>query len=412
MSLFQEFTLPNGTKLQNRIAKAAMEENLADAEHLPSDDLYRLYKSWADGGAGLIITGNVMIDSRAATGPGGVILEDDRSIARFEKMAKLMSSNGAQAWMQINHPGRQMPKDLGQPTIAPSAVALQLGANSKVFGKPREMTEEEIEEMIQRFARTAALAEQAKFDGVEIHAAHGYLISQFLSPLANKRSDKWGGSIENRARFLIEVVKAVRAAVSERFSVAVKLNSADFQRGGFSPEDAKFVVMQLNELRVDLVEISGGSYEEPAMMGGPKNDSTLAREAYFLEFAKDISSVAKMPIMVTGGIRRKAVAETVVNSGVAMVGIATALSLNPNLPRDWRQNIESAPSMKPVLWKNKPLSSLANMAMVRYQFQRIIRGKPTESNVAPWRAFVLDLIRRKWKSREYRNWLSKKYRTS
>ena len=387
-----------------------MEENLSDYEHTPSEDIFKLYRAWANGGAGLIITGNVMIDSKAATGPGGIILENDKNLSKFQEWAKIITAHGAQAWMQINHPGRQMPKELGQPTIAPSEVALNLGPNSKVFGVPREMTSNEIEDIIKRFETTARLAEKAGFTGVEIHAAHGYLISQFLSPLSNKRTDQWGGSLENRSRFLIEVVKAVRSHVSKKFAVAVKLNSADFQRGGFSPEDAKYVVGLLNDLNVDLVELSGGSYEAPAMMGKAKDSSTLAREAYFLEFAQDISSIAKMPLMITGGVRRKEVAEHAVTSGVSMVGIATALALNPNLPNDWFNNIDSAPQLIPVTWKNKPLASMTNMSMVRYQFRKIVKGKKTDSNVTPIKAFVLDLFCRKLKSREYRNWIAEKAR--
>lgn len=143
------------------------------------------------------------------------------------------------------------------------------------------MTESMIAEVIQRFANTARLGEKAGFTGVEIHAAHGYLLSQFLSPLSNKRQDQWGGSLENRARILIEIVEAVRKVVSPQFTVAVKLNSADFQRGGFSAEDAQQVVKMLNEHAVDLVELSGGSYEAPAMQGQARDGRTLAREAYF-----------------------------------------------------------------------------------------------------------------------------------
>lgn len=405
MSLFTPLTLPNGNIIPNRIAKAAMEENLTDQNHAPSEKLFKLYKAWADGGVGLMITGNVMIDRRAMTGPGGVVLEDEQHLEQFKQWAQQISANGAQAWMQINHPGRQMPKDLGQATLAPSAVALELGAASNVFGKPRAMSQHEIEEVIQRFARTAALAEAAGFHGVEIHAAHGYLISQFLSPRVNQRKDQWGGSIKNRSRLLLEVIQAVRKAVSPGFAVAVKLNSADFQRGGFSPEDASYVVRQLNHLPVDLVEISGGSYEAPAMMNVTRSASTQAREAYFLSFAEDIEKIAEMPIMVTGGIRRKPVAESVLQSGVAMVGIATALSLNPQLPNDWRQGQDKVIQMRPVTWKNKALSSQASMAMVKFQFERIIQGKTPQAAVSPVKALLRDAICQKRKSSAYRKWI-------
>lgn len=241
MTAFQPLQLPNGTYIPNRIAKAAMEENLADASQGPSAELLRLYQAWAAGGAGLLLTGNVMVDRRAMTGPCGVVLEDERQLDKFREWARIGRAQGAQMWMQINHPGRQMQANLGQQTVAPSAVALELGGLSKMFPLPKALDEVEIQDLVQRFARTAQLAEQAGFTGVQIHAAHGYLLSQFLSPISNKRTDSWGGSLENRARLLLEVVKAVRAVVAPDFCVAVKLNSADFQRGGFDAADAKRV---------------------------------------------------------------------------------------------------------------------------------------------------------------------------
>jgi 2,4-dienoyl-CoA reductase-like NADH-dependent reductase (Old Yellow Enzyme family) len=263
MSPFTPLVLPNGAVISNRLAKAAMEENMADHEHLPSQSLFRLYQAWADGGAGLILTGNVMIDRRALTGPGGIVLENEAHLDRFNEWARIGRSKGAHFWMQINHPGRQVPASLGQPTIAPSAVPLDLGALSRMFPVPKEMTEQEIDDVVQQFARTAGLAERAGFTGVEIHAAHGYLINQFLSPLSNRRTDRWGGSLENRARLLRNVIEAVRAQVRPEFCVSVKLNSADFQRGGFDTADAHGVLEMLNALPIDLVEISGGNYEAP-----------------------------------------------------------------------------------------------------------------------------------------------------
>lgn len=402
MSLFSPLTLPNGATIPNRIAKAAMEENMADGDHAPSVELISLYRAWAEGGSGLIITGNVMIDARAMTGAAGVVLEDDRYLDRFKTWADVARSGGGQVWMQINHPGRQMPAGLGQPTLAPSAVALDLGAQSKAFPVPREMTPADIAEVERRFVNTAVLAERAGFTGVEIHAAHGYLLSQFLSPLANHRKDRWGGSLENRARLLLDIVRSVRAAVSAGFAVAVKLNSADFQRGGFSPEDAQAVVAMLGNLGVDLVELSGGSYEAPAMMGAARDDRTLAREAYFLEFARKIGAVATMPLMVTGGIRRREVAETVIESGVAMAGIATALAIEPNLPRNWKLGKNDAPALKPITWKNKPVASSAHMAAVRYQLVRLSRRRPTAPDVSPVWALLIAQICAKRSARRYR----------
>jgi 2,4-dienoyl-CoA reductase-like NADH-dependent reductase (Old Yellow Enzyme family) len=408
MDMFERLTLPNGSVIANRIAKAAMEENMADADQAPSEQLMRLYQSWADGEAGLILTGNVMVDGRAMTGPGGVVLEDDRHLDKFKRWASIGRSRGAQFWLQINHPGRQMQANLGQETWAPSAVPLDLGKLSKRFAAPRMMTQDLIAEVIGRFARSAQLGEQAGFSGVEIHAAHGYLVNQFLSPLTNQRTDQWGGSLENRARLLLEIVKAVRAVVSPQFAVAVKLNSADFQRGGFTTDDARQVVEMLGLLRVDLVELSGGSYEAPAMQGQARDGRTLAREAYFLEFARDIKAVAKMPVMVTGGIRRRLVVEQVLGTGVDMVGMATALAIDPYLPRDWRLGKDTAPELRPITWNNKVLASLANMAVVKFQLQKLSKGKTPNPNVSPLRALTLQQIAIAFRTRQYRRWVAQR----
>jgi len=370
MNVFDTLMLPNGSTVKNRIAKAAMEENMADADQAPSEALMRLYQAWADGGAGLIITGNVMVDGRAMTGPGGVVLQDDQQLDKFKRWARIGRSGGAQFWLQINHPGRQMQSNLGQKTWAPSAVPLELGTMSKRFATPHAMPPGVIEEVIQRFANTARLGEQAGFTGVEIHAAHGYLLSQFLSPLTNQRKDEWGGSLENRARLLLEIVKAVRAVVSVDFAVAVKLNSADFQRGGFTTEDAKKVV-----------------------------------EWLFVEFARDLQTVAKMPVMVTGGIRRRAVAESVVQSGVDMVGIGTALAIDPHLPRDWLQGKDNAPQLPAITWKNKAIASLANMAVVKFQLRKLSRAKKPDPSVSPLRALIVQQLFMAYRTRQYRKWI-------
>jgi 2,4-dienoyl-CoA reductase-like NADH-dependent reductase (Old Yellow Enzyme family) len=304
--------------------------------------------------------------------------------------------------MQINHPGRQMPAAMGQETIAPSAVPMDMGNFSKQFSAPRAMTEADIADVKQRFVDTAKLAEQFGFTGVQIHAAHGYLLSQFLSPITNKRTDRWGGSLENRARLLVDVVNGVRQAVGKGFAVAVKLNSADFQKGGFSSEDARQVVSMLNSLGVDLIELSGGSYEAPAMHGQTRDGRTLAREAYFLEFAKDIATVATMPIMVTGGIRRYPVVEQVLGSGIAMAGMGTALAIDPHLPKAWRADQSASPLLRAITWKNKVLSSIGYMAMVKYQLRRLSQGKPTKPNVAPALALAMQQWETAIRNRQYR----------
>ena len=271
----------------------------------------------------------------------------------------------------------------------------------------RAMTHQGIEQLIQRFVDTAVKAEQAGFDGVQIHAAHGYLISQFLSPLTNKREDEFGGSIENRMRLLIAVIKAVRARVAPSFAVAVKINSADFQRGGFDANDAKTVILAMNTLAVDLVELSGGSYESPAMQGSTADGRTLQREAYFLDFAKDIAQVATMPIMTTGGVRRLAIAEDVLTHGIDVIGMGTALAMNSSLPNDWKKDDQLSAHNPSVQWKDKTLSAIATMAVVKRQLRRIGEGKPPKPNASPIFSLISDRIRVKKLTKRYQGYLAR-----
>ncbi len=408
--LFAPLTLPNGAVIPNRLAKAAMEENMAENDALPGKALLALYDAWAKGGAGLILTGNVMVDARAMTGPGGVVLDAAQPLEPFRAWARAARAGGAQVWMQINHPGRQTQAALGQGAVAPSAVALDLAQYSKLFAQPRALTADEIGDLVERFATTAARAEEAGFTGVQIHAAHGYLLSQFLSPLTNRRTDAWGGSLENRARLLLDIVRAVRARVSPGFCVGVKLNSADFQKGGFEAADAVAVVGWLNALAVDLVELSGGSYESPAMQGEAKS-STLAREAYFVDFAREIGAAARMPVMVTGGVRRLAVAAQALEpkngrDGVDLVGIARAMAFAPDLPDRWRRGETPEVALPPVTWKNKVMASLAEMAVAKAQLRRMGAGRSPKATISPLWSLVRDQLWAKGRTKRYRAWVA------
>lgn len=402
-SVFTSFILPNGQVLKNRLVKAAMEENLATIEHLPGNELKQLYKAWSNGGVGLIITGNVMIDHLAMTGPGGVVLEQDTDLTPFVELTTLSKANDTKIWMQINHPGRQVFKKMGGKVLSPSDVALDMGKHSGMFSRPKPMQESEIQDVIQRFTTTATKAEKAGFDGVEVHAAHGYLLAQFLSPLTNKRQDRWGGSLENRARLLIEVIRSIQANCSRDFSVAVKLNSADFQRGGFDVEDAEQVVLMLESLNVDLVELSGGNYEVPAMQGRTADDRTLAREAYFLEFASKIAGNTSVPIMTTGGVHRFEIAERVIHSGVKLVGMASALAVTPDLPNKWLQDKTVIGHIPVVQWKDKTLSGLATMAIVKQQLRKIAANRLPKLNVSPLWALITDQLRSAKLTKRYKN---------
>ncbi|MFF9853847.1 NADH:flavin oxidoreductase/NADH oxidase family protein [Streptomyces litmocidini] len=404
--LFSPLLLRSGQVLKNRIAKAAMEENMADDGQLPGERILTLYRRWAAGGAGLLITGNVMVHAEALTGPAGIVLDQYAPLKPFTEWAKAAKSGGGVAWMQINHPGRQVPANMPGVAWGPSDIGVSLGKRSSRFGRPTPMTPQQIDDTVTRFAITAHLAEKAGFDGVEIHAAHGYLLSQFLSPLVNKRTDQWGGSLRNRARLLLDIVRAIRIAVSPAFAVAVKLNSADFQRGGFEADDARQVIEMLEPLGVDLVELSGGSYESPAMTGRPADNRTQAREAYFLDLAKDLVKTSPLPLMLTGGINRRVTAERVLYNGVALVGMGTALTLTPDLPRRWWDYREADRTMEPLTWSDKALAATASMARVRHQMRRLARGRNTKPDTSPLLALISERRKQRSALRSYRAWLA------
>ncbi len=344
--LSEGLKLPCGLELPNRLAKAAMTEGLADSKNNVTPELVNLYRVWGQGGTGLLITGNVLVDRRYLEAVGNVVIEgqpDDAALQGLKDMAAASREQGARIIMQISHSGRQTPQSICERPVAPSAVPLEMpGRSIAPFGNPRALTGDEVEDVRARFVNAICVAEQAGFDGVQVHAAHGYLISQFLSPKTNKRTDKWGGTLENRARLLLEIIREARQKVSPGFAIGVKLNSADFQHGGFSHEDCLAVVDWLNAEAIDFIEVSGGNYEQPQMAGAdvgtpPECDgrlaaSTIAREAYFVEYAKSVGSRAKAPVMATGGFRTRAAMEAALAAGMTdIVGLARPLCIEPDL---------------------------------------------------------------------------------
>ncbi|MBI3213612.1 MAG: NADH:flavin oxidoreductase/NADH oxidase family protein [Mycobacterium sp.] len=304
--------LPCGQVLPNRLMKAAMSEALSDTSHAPGAHLDRLYRTWSQGGYGLLITGNVMVDRTQLGEPGNVVIEDDRDLDALSRWAKSTHDGGVPIWVQLNHPGRQSnPLALGHVPVAPSAVPMSLPGSPT----PRALTSAEIEDIIERFVTAAVVCETAGFDGVQIHGAHGYLVTQFLSPLTNLRTDEWGGDPRRRMRFLLEIVRRVRSRVSPTFALSVKLNSADFQRGGFSEDESRGVVAALADEGLDLIEISGGNYESPAMSGSA-TAGTRDREAYFLDYARTVRRLAgDVPLAVTGGFRSRSAIEAALRAG-------------------------------------------------------------------------------------------------
>lgn len=357
--LQQPLALPCGATLPNRLCKAAMTEGLADHRLRATEKHERLYRLWSEGGAGLLITGNVQVDRRQLERSGNVAIDSDEGREQLRAWAAAGTVGGNHLWMQINHPGRQTPMYVNRRPKAPSAVQLKLLGS---YGKPVPLTETEIWDLIERFARVAAVARETGFTGVQVHCAHGYLGSEFLSPLVNRREDEWGGTLENRARFLLEAVKATRAATGPDFPISVKLNSADFQKGGYSFEDCLQVVRWLDAAGVDLLEISGGTYEQPILIGsqGKAADSdsnphdkasTREREAYFLEYARKVREVAKMPLMVTGGFRSRAAMEAALASGgTDVIGLARPLVVDPHfVKRLFEGTVEAAEEPDPRL---------------------------------------------------------------
>ena len=407
-TLSDALTLPCGQVLPNRFMKSALSEALGDPSQAPTEKLERLFGTWSSGGYGLIVTGNVMVDRRHLGEPGNVAIEDDRHLDGFARWAKATQDGGVPIWMQINHPGRQSnPFGRNQP-VAPSPVALKVpGAKT-----PRELTGDEIEEIIDRFATAALVAETAGFNGVQIHGAHGYLVAQFLSPLTNVRTDEWGGSPDNRMRFVLEVVRRIRGTVSPGFAVGIKLNSADFQRGGFTEEESKDVVARLAGESMDLIEISGGSYEAPAMMG-PKKASTVAREAYFLEYAKTVREVARnVPLAVTGGFRTRTAMESALSSGDCdMIGLGRPAATTPAAAGSILEGADKLDSHRrgvtgaAVLGKvanTKTLDGLIDLQWHTDQLHRIGAGKEPDLNRPSWKTTVAmvrrngrDVLRRK-----------------
>lgn len=334
MKLTDKLELPCGVILPNRLAKSAMSENMASSDHIPGPEFPRAYQAWVDGGTGLIITGNVMVDSRHRGEPNNVVIEEGLdNHEQLKQWASVSKKSDSQIWVQLNHPGKQTPKYLTPEPVGPSAIPLAPPLDA-MFNQCRELKDEEIKDIISRFAHAAEVCKQVGFDGVQIHGAHGYLVSQFLSPRHNKREDHWGGTPEKRMNFVLEVYQAMREKVGGNYPIGIKINSADFSKGGFTPEEAIEVAKKLSESGIDLIELSGGSYEKPAMTGVKVKESTAKREAYFLEYAEAIKQVAKCPVMVTGGFRTgEFMREALDNGSLDLIGLARPLCLNPNMSK-------------------------------------------------------------------------------
>jgi 2,4-dienoyl-CoA reductase-like NADH-dependent reductase (Old Yellow Enzyme family) len=311
-ALTQPLALPCGAMLPNRLAKAAMSEGLADPANHSTLRLETLYRRWAGSGAGLILSGNIQVDRWHLERPSNVVIDDGSGCEQLARLAAAGRPQGGHFWAQLSHTGRQVSSHINAAPLSPSDVEIDVIRRAGFsFAKPKAMTAGEIRHAIDQFAFAARAVKDAGFTGVCVHAAHGYLISQFLSPLSNRRTDEWGGELENRSRLLLEVIAAVRRAVGPQFPIAIKLNASDFQKGGFTHAECVALAKRLNGTGLDLLELSGGSLEQPKVVGvtlkdegedGPRA-TTAGREAYFVAFAKAVRGVAHMPVMVTGNFR-------------------------------------------------------------------------------------------------------------
>lgn len=396
-----------GATLENRLCKSAMTEGLADENDGAGERLERLYGRWSDGGAGLLMTGNVMVDRRFLERPGNVVVDGNGGRDGLRAMAAAGTRNGNHLWMQINHPGRQCTRISSHHPVSASSV--QMKGMLGLIARPRALEVAEIHEVIRAFGHVAKVAKEVGFTGVQLHSAHGYLSSQFLSPYTNRRTDEWGGSLENRARFLLEAYRAMRDAVGSDFPVGVKLNSSDFQQGGFSNDESAQVARWLCDERLDLLEISGGTYEQMALLGRPdegdkKGESTLRREAYFLDYARTIREAAKdVPLMVTGGFRTVSLIRSVVASGeVDIVGLGRPFCVAPDLAH---QVLSGAMAELPAPEKDRrlgpgilgPVSPLRAMrtlngqAEVAWFYRQIIalsEGREPDPSIGTWGALL------------------------
>ena len=425
----ESFTLPCGQVIKNRVCKAAMTERIAKGNNLAHQGHANLYERWAEGNIGISLTGNVQVDRRNLEGPANVAIDQNNYKDQLDALnawSRAGTKNNTQLWMQISHAGRQTPGEINSSPMAPSDIGLKIPG--KNFGTPIPMTEEDILDVIDRFVFTAKIARDTGFTGVQFHSAHGYLLSEFLSPDINNRTDAWGGSIENRARIHLEIIKRCRHEVGEDFPISVKLNSADFQKGGFSPNESIKVAQMLENAGVDIIEISGGTYEQPKLIGveasinakrsEKRKESTIAREAYFLEYAQDIRKAVSIPLMVTGGFRtREGINDALQSNVCQIVGIGRPLCADPYcIKKMISGELETLPSFEKTLSLGpsilspsspftliKVINAFASMAWFYQQIKHMAKGLMPNQEQKLFNAFTADMKADKLALKDYLN---------
>ncbi len=323
--LAQPLELPCGVRLKNRLIKSAMSDSLGDGMGNPTEAQMRLYERWAEGGAAMSLIGEAQTSPHYPEKPGNLVFVPDADLSAMKKLAKRGSVNGAHIWPQLGHAGALAHGPISAPK-GPSPLDVD---GLKCDG----MSLEEIHDLPQSYAQAAALAQQAGFGGVLIHAGHGFLFSQFLSPLFNHRTDAYGGTVDGRFRVISEVIDAVRQAVGSAYPIGIKINSTDKLEGGLSTDDALEVVRLLDKTSVDLIDVSGGTYFPGA---ASSSDGTSSSGPYFTDFAKQAKQVTSVPIMLTGGFETRDQAVKALQDGAAdAISLARAMVLNPSLAKTW-----------------------------------------------------------------------------
>jgi 2,4-dienoyl-CoA reductase-like NADH-dependent reductase (Old Yellow Enzyme family) len=317
----------------NRFARSATHAYLSDDRGFVTDQEVELYRRLARGEVGLIITGHAFVQPSGKASPRQIAVYDDRFIEGLARVATAVHVFPSRIFLQIAHAGRQTKTKLcGCVPVSPSRVYDPV---SKVM--PRELSAEEIGTLIADFVAAAGRAKMAGFDGVQLHAAHGYLISSFLSPHTNRRTDEWGGTIEKRARVLIETLRGVKAACGGDFPVIVKLNATDFLEGGLTPDEAVRIAQMLDANGIDGIEVSGGMAEagKGSIWPGLRSEED---EGYFVASAAQIKKAVRVPVFGLGGIRTLAVAERMVVDGrVDLVSLSRPLIRDSELVKHFRE---------------------------------------------------------------------------
>ena len=347
-----------GLVLKNRLVKAAMSDSLGDGAGDPTDEQVRLYERWSEGGTALSIIGEVQVDPRFPEKPGNLVLGALSDSSKLSRLAQTGASNDSHIWPQLGHAGALAHPPLSNPA-GPSALDLE-GLRCDA------LSPEAIDSLPGQYAAAASRAQAAGFSGVQVHAGHGFLLSQFLSPLFNHRTDHYGGTVEARAQILLDVVRRVRQDVGAEFAIAVKMNSTDQLEGGLTEDDALVIVEMLGRESVDLVDISGGTYFPGAASSSDRNSSG----PYFLDFARRARGRTDTPLMLTGGIKtRDEAAAAMISGAVDVVGLARALVLDPALPAKWLSSeggdpefpmFSSPPPGGVTAWYTMRLTALAN----------------------------------------------------